>query len=220
MSQAMIPRGTQLHGKGETGPGDSFDLWKRRLQCLWSDGTAWDIFPLWRCCIAFLISCIFWSATCICPMQLLFVWASFSSEHTQPYSCCLCYGALTQCVTVSCPLTRRAESSSPPHARPILAPATSRLELQVRGFGIPQEDLGRCGTTLLGEGVPFSPLPLLPLTRHTALLPPCSPELAPHPFPLAAERKGHGVQRGGDTGCREEVCLCPLPHRLRPAHPQ
>lgn len=53
-------------GKGETSSGDSFDLWKQRLQCLWSDGAAWDICPA----LAFPT---LWSATCALSHQLALV---------------------------------------------------------------------------------------------------------------------------------------------------
>lgn len=103
-------------------------------------------------------------------------------------------GALTRSVTFlsSCPLTRLAKSPVLPrvHDTWLQHPAGWSYTSVVSG------SLQKVGPHYGRGDVPFSPVPLLPLTRHAALLPSCPPGRLPRPSPPAAAvgRSGHGAQ--------------------------
>lgn len=163
-------------GEGETGPGDSFDLWKRRLRRLWSDGAAWDICPVGGAAVALPAPCALWSATCApsraAPLGRSLGFPRNDSAVQPPFV----EGALRQRVTFlsNRPLTRPAKSPGLPARTPLSAPATGKLGAtgpRLRSH-LTSGEIWRDPTT--GGGWPFfsrSPAAPHPAHRPSPLLP-------------------------------------------------
>lgn len=116
-------------GKGESGPGDLFDSWKQRLQCLWSEGIAWAFCPLLRCCPSLFNTTYILQFYYLCSVPCSSSWYEpWFPQKWVSSTAVLVQGALKQRVTVcsSCPLTGLAKSPAL-HKHPAFTSSNQQL---------------------------------------------------------------------------------------------